>query len=355
MVKRHKIPKNNCKFERKSLFSQANSLLFMSTYSEITSCISEEMARYHEEFERILHTRIPLADNIIRYFLDRKGKQMRPIMAILAAKIAKGTVTDETINGAVALELLHNASLMHDDVVDNSDQRRGVDTINKVWDNHIAVLMGDFFLAKCLVSSNAPGSLTISRMLADMVIRLAEGELEQQANARAHMMSENAYFSVISGKTASLFSGCLKIGAISVGASEKDVEKLGEIGELMGLVFQIRDDIFDYFPSTDEVGKPTGHDILEGKITLPLIFALNQTSNEENQKMRRLVLDNKTFSQEQISQLVEYAKAVGGIDYAQAKMKNLAFKAKNLLLSFEDSEYRTALMTLLDYFIERQK
>lgn len=327
----------------------------MSTYTEITSCISEELARFHEEFEIILHTRIPLADNIIRYFLDRKGKQMRPIMAILSAKIAKGVVSDATINGAVALELLHNASLMHDDVVDNSEQRRGTDTINKVWDNHIAVLMGDFFLAKCLVSSNATNSLAISRILADMVIRLSEGELEQQSNARSHMMSEAAYFSVISGKTASLFAGCLKIGAISVDALEEDVEKLGEVGELMGLIFQIRDDIFDYYPSNDEVGKPTGHDIMEGKITLPLIFALNQTANAENSRMRDLVLNNKEFTNEQISQLVDYAKAVGGIDYAQAKMKNLAFKAKNILLTFGDSEYRESLMRLIDYFMERQK
>lgn len=327
----------------------------MSTYSEITSCINEELVRYHEEFEKVLHTKIPLADNIIRYFLDRKGKQLRPIMAILSAKIAGGQVTDATLRGAVALELLHNASLMHDDVVDESDQRRGGDTINKVWDNHIAVLMGDFFLAKCLVSSNSTGSLAISHILADMVIRLAEGELEQQSNARSHLMSESAYFSVISGKTASLFAGCLKIGAISVGASDEDIEKMGEIGELMGLVFQMRDDIFDYYPSNDEVGKPTGHDIMEGKITLPLIFALNQTSNEECSKMKSLVLNNKTFTNEQISLLVDYAKEVGGIDYAQAKMKNLAFKAKNLLLTFENSEYRDSLMRLIDYFIERQK
>ena len=327
----------------------------MSTYTEITSCISEDIARYQEEFERILRTKIPLADNIIRYFLDKKGKQLRPIMAILAARIAKGKASDATIKGAVALELLHNASLMHDDVVDNSELRRGVETINKVWDNHIAVLMGDFFLAKCLESSNSTRSFAISDILVEMVIRLTEGELEQQANAKSHMMNEESYFSVISGKTASLFSGCLKIGAISVDASDEDVKKLGEVGELMGLVFQIRDDIFDYFPSTSEVVKPTGHDILEGKITLPLIYALNHTSNEENLKMRNLIMDNNEYSQEHVMQLVEYAKSVGGIDYAQAKMKNIAFKAKNILLSFEDTEYRKSMMSLIDYFVERQK
>lgn len=327
----------------------------MDTFSEITSCINEELTQFHAVFEQMLRTKIPLADNIIRYFLDRKGKQLRPVMAILAAKMLKGSVTDNTILGAVALELLHNASLMHDDVVDDSDQRRGAATINKVWDNHIAVLMGDFFLAKCLVSSNATDSLAISKILADMVIRLSEGELEQQSNARAHLMSEDAYFSVISGKTASLFSGCLRIGAISVGASPEDEEKMAEIGELMGLVFQMRDDIFDYYPSNESVGKPTGHDIMEGKITLPLIYALNQSSNEENLKMRRIIENNNQLSSDQIALLVDYAKAVGGIEYAQAKMKNIGFKAKKILLTFEKSESRDSMIKLIDFFIERQK
>lgn len=327
----------------------------MDTFSEITACISEEMDRFHVTFEQMLRTKIPLADNIIRYFLDRKGKQLRPVMAILAAKMINDKVSDTTILGAVALELLHNASLMHDDVVDDSDKRRGAATINKVWDNHIAVLMGDFFLAKCLESSNATESLTISKILASMVIRLSEGELEQQSNARAHLLSENAYFSVISGKTASLFSGCLKIGAISAGAKDEELTKLAEIGELMGLVFQMRDDIFDYYPSNDNVGKPTGHDILEGKITLPLIFALNQSANEENSKMRSLVESNRQLTSAQVSTLVDYAKAVGGIDYAQAKMKNLGFQAKKMLMNFEKTDSRDALVKLIDFFIERQK
>ena len=327
----------------------------MDTFSEITACISEEMDRFHVTFEQMLRTKIPLADNIIRYFLDRKGKQLRPVMAILAAKMINDKVSDTTILGAVALELLHNASLMHDDVVDDSDKRRGAATINKVWDNHIAVLMGDFFLAKCLESSNATESLAISKVLASMVIRLSEGELEQQSNARAHLLSENAYFSVISGKTASLFSGCLKIGAISAGAKDEELTKLAEIGELMGLVFQMRDDIFDYYPSNDNVGKPTGHDILEGKITLPLIFALNQSANEENSKMRSLVESNRQLTSAQVSTLVDYAKAVGGIDYAQAKMKNLGFQAKKMLMNFEKTDSRDALVKLIDFFIERQK
>lgn len=327
----------------------------MDSFSDITSCIKAELEEFQTVFEEVLHTKIPLADNIIRYFLDKQGKQLRPIMAILTAKMLRGTVNKTAIYGAVALELLHNASLMHDDVVDDSDKRRGAATINKVWDNHIAVLMGDFFLAKCLESSLSTDSLDISKVLSSMVIRLSEGELEQQSNARAHLLSEDAYFSVISGKTASLFAGCLKIGALSVGATQEEKDKLAEIGELMGLVFQMRDDIFDYYPSNDEVGKPTGHDIMEGKITLPLIYALNQESNEENLRMRRLVLDNSQLSKNEVSQLVDYAKAVGGIDYAHAKMKNLGFKAKKMLLSFDQSDSRDAMIKLIDYFIERKK
>lgn len=327
----------------------------MKTFSDIVSCINPEMDKFHDKFELVLHTKIPLADNIIRYFLDRKGKQLRPIMAILSAKMIAGNVPDTTIYGAVALELLHNASLMHDDVVDDSDRRHGAKTINKVWDNKIAVLMGDFFLAKCLESSLAGESLDVCKVLSGMVIRLSEGELEQQSNARSHLLSEDAYFSVISGKTASLFAGCFRIGAISVNASKEIENLLAEFGELLGLIFQIKDDIFDYYPSNDEVGKPTGHDIYEGKITLPLIFALNQTANEENERMRNLVLYKDQLSREDVSVLVEYAKACGGIEYAQAKMKNLGFKAKKMLRNFENNAARKALEELVDLIVERQK
>ena len=217
----------------------------MDKMDQIKSCIADEMRRFEDSFERALSTHVPLADNVIHYFLDRRGKQMRPMVALLAAKMVGGEVTEASIKGAVSLELLHNASLMHDDVIDKSDERRGISTVNKVWDNRVAVLMGDFFLSKCLVVSNSTGSLDISNILSDMVIRLSEGELEQLSNVRSRLLSEAAYFSVISGKTASLFSACMKVGALSVGGSEALVEQMGQVGELMGLIFQIRDDILD--------------------------------------------------------------------------------------------------------------
>ena len=316
-------------------------------------CIENEMDRFRSTFERVLRTRVPLADNVIRYFLDRRGKQLRPILTILSAKMLRGEVTEETIFGAVAVELLHNASLMHDDVVDDSPERRGTATINRVWDNRVAVLTGDFFLAKCLMCSNAAGSMAISRILGEMVTSLVEGELEQLSNARSHLLSEDAYFSVIRGKTASLFAACLIIGAHSVGASEDEVKKMGEIGERIGLVFQIRDDIFDYFPTNDSVGKPTGHDIMEGKVTLPLLYALQQAPAEQSNRIKEILLSNREMAETEVSQLVDFAKQMGGIEYAQARMKNIAFEAKQLLNSFPTTDCLKAFVQIVDYFIDR--
>ena len=318
-------------------------------------CIAAELKRFDKYFEGALRTHVPLADNVIRYFLDRKGKRMRPILVLLAAKMLKDDLPESVYYGATALELLHNATLMHDDVVDQSDERRGSATINKVWDNKVAVLMGDFFLAKCLQSSNATGSLDISVILSDMVTRLSEGELEQLSNARSHMLSEEAYFSVISGKTASLFAACMRVAAYGVGASEAELEQLAQIGELIGLIFQIRDDVFDYFPSTSEIGKPTGHDIMEGKVTLPLLYALQHAPIEESSCMRMLLEREEGLSEEDVTTLVEFAAAMGGIEYAQAKMKKMAYEAKKMLSSFPENPAREALMNLVDYFIVRNK
>lgn len=318
-------------------------------------CIEREFVEFETTFESVLRTRVPLADNVIKYFLDRRGKQLRPILTLLSAKmLCNEEVPQSTIYGAVALELLHNATLMHDDVVDSSAERRGAATINKVWDNRIAVLTGDFFLAKCLLSSNATNSLEVSRVLGTIVTELVEGELEQASNAHANLLSEDAYFSVINGKTASLFSACMKVGAMTAGASDDEIERMGEIGRKIGLIFQIRDDIFDYYPSTAEVGKPTGHDILEGKVTLPLLFALQQAPAELSSEMKAIISANRNLSNVEIERLIDFAKQMGGIEYAQARMKNIAFEAKQLLQTFPENESRSSLMSLVDYFVERK-
>ena len=317
-------------------------------------CIESEMKQFRQTFEEELHTRIPLADQVIHYFLDRSGKQLRPILTLLSAKMIAGKITDDTLLGAVAVELLHNASLMHDDVVDNCNQRRGAATVNYVWDNRVAVLTGDFFLSHCLMCCAKTQSLEIIRTLSEMTAVLSEGELEQISNARSHLLSEEAYFSVINGKTASLFSACLRIGGLSVQASDQDVALLGEIGSKIGLIFQIRDDIFDYFPSNDVVGKPTGHDIMEGKVTLPLLYALQNGPAEESHRMREMLMVNRDLSKEEVETLVAFAKQVGGIEYAQARMKNIAFEAKQLLQTWPKNECRDAMMTLIDFFIDRK-
>jgi len=321
-------------------------------YNSVRNCISEELDDFERLFEGVLRTRVPLADSVIHYFLERSGKQLRPIMTILAAKML-GQVNEATINGAAALDLLHNATLMHDDVVDQSSTRRGRDTINKIWDNKVAVLMGDFFLSKCLACSNATGSLAISNVLADMVAMLVEGELEQISNVRTHLLSEDAYFSVIRGKTASLFAACMKVGALSAGATADEEERLTKVGELMGLIFQIRDDIFDYYPSTKDVGKPTGHDIMEGKITLPLLYAFQHAPEDEAVRMKEIIDQPQELTISQVEQLVEFAKNIGGIEYAQAKMKNISFEAKKMLSTFPESDAREAIMSLIDYFSDR--
>lgn len=319
----------------------------------IKRSIAVEMEEFGRQFEDVLHTRLPLADSVIRYFLTRSGKQLRPIVTILMAKML-GQVNQKTIYGAAALELLHNATLMHDDVIDQSAQRRGADTINARWDNRIAVLMGDFFLSKCLFCSNSTGSLEISNILADLVASLVEGELEQISNIRSRMLTEEAYFSVIRGKTASLFAACMKIGAISVDASDDDIQRAVRIGELMGMLFQIRDDVFDYYPATAEVGKPTGHDIMEGKITLPLLYALQHGSAEEVAQMRGIIDLPRELTTGEVTQLVEFAKSAGGIDYAYATMRKLAFEAKKELSAFIESPSREAISEMIDYFIARK-
>ncbi|MDO4497616.1 MAG: polyprenyl synthetase family protein [Bacteroidales bacterium] len=317
-------------------------------------CIDKEMLRFGEIFEEVLHTNVPLAENVIRYFLDKRGKQLRPVLTLLSAKIVAGEVRQQSIYGAVAVELLHNASLMHDDVVDESAERRGRATINNVWGNKVAVLTGDFFLAKCLLCSNLIGSLEVSKELGLMVTALSEGELEQLSNAQNHLFDEEAYYRVIKGKTASLFAACLRIGARSVGASSEEIQKMHEIGEKIGMIFQIRDDIFDYYPQTEEVGKPTGHDIMEGKVTLPLLYAFQHAPEDLNARMRSLLINNNIgLAQNEVETLVEFAKEMGGIEYAQKKMLQLSNEAKEILVSFPESEARETLLNVIDYFVSR--
>lgn len=314
--------------------------------------ITDELDLLNKTLTETLHTNSPLMNEVINTYLESKGKQIRPILVLLCAKLF-GPVPREAIDAAASLELLHNASLIHDDVVDESQKRRGLPTINHLYDNRIAVLTGDYFVSCALACSVRTNQMAIIASLGVLGRELARGEIDQLSNAREHRLDEDAYFEVIRRKTASLFYACMQVGALAAGACEADVERLGQFGEKLGLCFQIKDDIFDYFEDK-VIGKPTGNDLREGKLTLPLIHAITQGKGEENERMRAL-LNEEHLSAESVHTLIEYAKREGGIDYAYETMKRIRNEAVALLEGFPHSETVDALISILDYTIEREK
>lgn len=314
--------------------------------------ITDELDLLNKTLTETLHTNSPLMNEVINTYLESKGKQLRPILVLLCAKLF-GPVPREAIDAAASLELLHNASLIHDDVVDESQKRRGLPTINHLYDNRIAVLTGDYFVSCALACSVRTNQMAIIASLGVLGRELARGEIDQLSNAREHRLDEDAYFEVIRRKTASLFYACMQVGALAAGACEADVERLGQFGEKLGLCFQIKDDIFDYFEDK-VIGKPTGNDLREGKLTLPLIHAITQGKGEENERMRAL-LNEEHLSAESVHTLIEYAKREGGIDYAYETMKRIRNEAVALLEGFPPSETVDALISILDYTIEREK
>lgn len=315
--------------------------------------ITEELALLNRTLTETLHTNSPLMNEVIQTYLASKGKQIRPILVLLCAKLF-GSVSRESIDAAASLELLHNASLIHDDVVDESQKRRGLPTINQLYDNRIAVLTGDYFVSCALACSVRTNRMEIVSTLGVLGRELARGEIDQLSNARNHRLDESAYFDVIRRKTASLFYACMRVGALSAGADVAAVDRLSRFGEKLGLCFQIKDDIFDYYEDK-VIGKPTGNDLREGKITLPLIYAVTRGTGAENEQMRALLLGEEHLSAESVHLLIEYAKREGGIEYAYETMKQIRNEAVELLDEFPPSETVDALIAILDYAIERDK
>ena len=291
-----------------------------------------------------------MLNSINRNYLSVKGKQVRPIVVMLSAKIASGYVNDKAIKGGAAIELLHNASLIHDDVVDESRERRGRETINALWDNHIAVLVGDYFTTTALNCAIDTNELKIINSICRLGQKLSLGELDQIQNARNNLLSEEAYMQVIERKTASLFVACAEIGCYAVDASDEVIKRLSEFALLFGLCFQIRDDIFDYY--TDTVGKPTGNDLRDGKVTLPLLHVLLRSDLPDNKEMQTLCNSDK-LNEREIETLIEYAKINGGIDYAWQRMNELQKKAEDILNFFEESEAKRQMLQLLSYVVTR--
>lgn len=293
-----------------------------------------------------------LMNQVIKGYLKSKGKLIRPILVILTAKLF-GNVNRNVIASAAAVEMLHNASLIHDDVVDDSQLRRSMPTINNMWGNHIAVLTGDFFVSSALQQAISTGDIRTTAVLADLGKLLSIGEIDQIYNARFHTLDERAYFEIISRKTASLFVSCVKMGAYAVGVDDSRLDSMCRFAELLGLCFQIKDDIFDYFDD-DTIGKPTGNDLREGKITLPLLYALSRTDLPEHDEMlalsRKEILDTAD-----IDILISFAKRAGGIDYAHKTMERLRAQAIEILDQFPASETTEAFEAIFDYVIVRQR
>ena len=323
----------------------------MTNFDEIRDLISSDLERLQKIIKQSLSSNSPLLNKIVDKYLETKGKQIRPIIVVLSAKFFGAEVSDGVLCGAASVELLHNASLIHDDVIDETKQRRGHDTINNTWDNHIAVLVGDFFVSNALACAIRTNDFRVISTISELGKELSTGEIDQIDVAKHHSIDEQTYFSIINKKTASLFQSCVKVGGYSVGASDIDIANLSKFVELLGLSFQIKDDIFDYFKD-DAIGKPTGNDLREGKVTLPLIYALSHTESPRHQEMRRLA-DCDSLTTEQIETLIDFAKAEGGIEYAYATMERLRAEARSILEPYPDNEAKRAFLSLFDYIIKR--
>lgn len=323
----------------------------MTNFDEIRDLISSDLERLQKIIKQSLSSNSPLLNKIVDKYLETKGKQIRPIIVVLSAKFFGAEVSDGVLCGAASVELLHNASLIHDDVIDETKQRRGHDTINNTWDNHIAVLVGDFFVSNALACAIRTNDFRVISTISELGKELSTGEIDQIDVAMHHSIDEQTYFSIINKKTASLFQSCVKVGGYSVGASDIDIANLSKFVELLGLSFQIKDDIFDYFKD-DAIGKPTGNDLREGKVTLPLIYALSHTESPRHEEMRRLA-DSDSLTTEQIETLIDFAKAEGGIEYAYATMERLRAEARSILEPYPDNEAKRAFLSLFDYIIKR--
>lgn len=323
----------------------------MTSLETIKKSIKPELKALNKKMEEALDSSNSLMSSVVAACMKTQGKLIRPIVVILAAKLF-GEVNDKTLSAASAVELLHNASLIHDDVVDESMIRRGKATVKSRWDNHIAVLVGDFYVSSALRQAISTGDIRIVNSLASLGRLLSLGEIDQIYNAREHRLEEKAYIEVIGRKTASLFVSCVEMGAYSVGAPEENLAPLRKFAELLGLCFQIKDDIFDYYDD-EKVGKPTGNDLREGKITLPLLYALSRTEHRMHKEMNEL-LKKEDLDKEDINKLIEFAKEAGGIEYARERMKKLADEANKALEFYPESQAKEDLKQILEFVIERE-
>ena len=324
----------------------------MDNLSIIKQPIATELDEFIALFNQAMTHSDGMLSSALSFIKQKSGKRMRPILILLIAQ-SFGKISEVTQNAAVGLELLHTASLVHDDVVDESERRRGQASVNAIYDNKVAVLVGDYILSTALLYVSHTHSESIVRYLAELGRTLSDGEILQLTNIRNQIISEDVYFKVISQKTAALFEACCVIGASSSGATETQIEQARVFGRNLGIIFQIKDDIFDYYESSD-IGKPTGNDLAEGKLTLPVIYALNSTGNQDMLQLARKVKDG-TVTPSEIDTLVAFAKENGGIEYAEKRMCELHDECHSFIdKHVKNDSIKAALEAYLDFVIKRK-
>ena len=323
-----------------------------TTLDDIRVPVEDDLEAFRSYFREAMRSDHMLLDKITQYVLWQKGKRIRPLLVLLSAQACGGAATDPTHRAAALVELLHTATLVHDDVVDDAEERRGVFSINALWKNKIAVLMGDFLLSRGLLLSLDHGDYSILHTLSDAVRRMSEGELLQIEKSRLLDIDEETYFRIISDKTASLISACTKSGAVSVTDDEALIERMDKFGETLGLAFQIRDDLFDF--SVEDAGKPIGIDLQEKKMTLPLIVALREADRREKKRILKIV-DQDDKDRDDLRTIGAFVDEHGGIEYARSKMESLAANARSLLSALPPSEARASLVGLTQFAIQRSR
>ena len=321
----------------------------MATLDEIKRPIAKELDEFEERFRESMRSKAPLLDRITHYIVTRKGKQMRPMFVFLSAKLC-GEINEATYVAASLVEILHTATLVHDDVVDDSYKRRGFFSINALWKNKIAVLVGDFLLAKGLALSIENNQFKLLGLLSNTIKEMSEGELLQLEKARKLDIREDIYFEIIRQKTASLIASACASGASTTTTDERVIETIQKMGEKIGIAFQIKDDLFDYEEA--EIGKPRGIDIKERKMTLPLIYALSKVSTADKRKIINII-KNENTNIEKVRWVIDMVRSNGGMDYAKKKMVEYKTEAESILLSFPENDARKAIYEMIQFTINR--
>lgn len=312
--------------------------------------IKNELDAFEKHFKTAVQSRVPLLDRIMQYIVKRKGKQLRPMFVLLSAKLG-APVNEDTYRAASLVELLHTATLVHDDVVDEAMERRGFFSINALWKNKVAVLVGDYLLSKGLLLSLNNNDFNVLKILSEAVKQMSEGELLQMEKARSLNINENTYYEIIKGKTASLLASACAAGAATTFQNEQQIEQMRLFGEKVGMAFQIKDDLFDY--GTNNVGKPTGNDIKEKKLTLPLIYTLNNCSNKQKKEII-YILKNENKNKAKVQQVINWVNNSGGIEYTVSVMNQFRDEALAILFQFPKSETRDALEEMVRYTTDRK-